>query len=360
MRKFSIALIVLLCCALPAYRSLGQGTAFNYQGQLNTTNGAANGNYDFQFALYAGSSGGSPTTPMVTNSAVAVANGFFTTAINFGFDAFTGSPSWLDIAVRTSGASSFTELTPRQQILPVPYAIYAASASNAVNAVYASTANNANSANSAVTASTASVANSLAANAIISGASIAAGSLIAADFAPGQIVTNLNGLTGGITLAVSNNLTLTTNGNTLTIGGGSDFLYAYLFGQSQSVTSSGAPSGIIPVSTITTNGWGWNKSFTAPVFYVPDTGFYLIHFDALPSTSYPAIGAYYSVGNGSYSALPGSLGSGSPLSHSFIAPLVAGDNLVFANTSGGTLQLLSNLSGANSATLFSVSIIRIN
>jgi hypothetical protein len=369
MRKLLLKLVLLFFFIL-SRSSLGQGTAFNYQGQLNTTTGAANGNYDFQFGLYAGSNGGSPTTPMVTNSAVAVLNGSFTTAINFGANVFTGATNWLDIAVRTNGNGGFTELTPRQQILPVPYAIYAANAGTAVSALTASNAAIANSANtattanyastagSATTAGTAGVANSVAPGAI-NGSSIAAGTLTAADLAPGQVVTNFNGLTGGINLVATNNLTVTTSGTNVIIGGGGDFLYAYLFAQSQNITGTGA-SGNIPVTTVTTNGWGWNGSYSSPVFTVPHTGFYLIHFEALPSSSYPAIGAYYNVGTGSYSPIPGSLGSSSPLSHSFITYLTAGDNLVIANATSGTLQLLTTLNGASSDTLFSVSITRIN
>ena len=118
----------------------------------------------------------------------------------------------------------------------------------------------------------------------------------------------------------------------------------------------GGTLSIIPVTNITTNGWAW-KGGSTPVFTVPATGFYLIHIDALPSTANPEIGAYTSVGTGSYSPVAGSLSSGSPISHSFVAYLLAGDNFVIANVSSSTLQFSTALSDA---TLFSVSIIRIN
>ena len=50
--------------------------------------------------------------------------------IDFGPGVFTGATNWLEIGVETNGASSFTTLTPRQQLTPTPYAIFAESASN--------------------------------------------------------------------------------------------------------------------------------------------------------------------------------------------------------------------------------------
>ena len=54
----------------------------------------------------------------MTNNAVVVTNGLFTTAIDFGAGVFTGSSNWLEIAVETNGNGSFTTLTSRQQLTP--------------------------------------------------------------------------------------------------------------------------------------------------------------------------------------------------------------------------------------------------
>lgn len=105
-----------------------QGTAFTYQGQLESTGGPANGNYDFLFILYAASIGGSQTGPIVTNLAVPVRNGLFVATLDFGSGIFAGASYWLDISVRTNGNGSFSELSPRQSLTPTPYAIYAESA----------------------------------------------------------------------------------------------------------------------------------------------------------------------------------------------------------------------------------------
>lgn len=89
---------------------LAQSTAFSYQGQLNRGGQPANGSYDVQFTLYATSMNGSPVAGLVTNLATTASNGFFTTTVDFGSGVFNGTQYWLDIAVRTNGASTFTEL----------------------------------------------------------------------------------------------------------------------------------------------------------------------------------------------------------------------------------------------------------
>jgi lysophospholipase L1-like esterase len=106
-----------------------QGTAFSYQGRLNDGNNPANGSYDFAFTLYATNISGPVVAGPVTNSATAVSNGLFVATVDFG-SAFPGGNNWLEIAARTNGAGSFVTLAPRQQVLPVPYALVAATASN--------------------------------------------------------------------------------------------------------------------------------------------------------------------------------------------------------------------------------------
>ena len=103
-----------------------QSTAFTYQGRLTDNGSPANGSYDLTATLFGLASGGSPVAGPVTNSAVTVSNGLFTTAIDFGADVFTLSGSnarLLEIAVRPAGAGTFTTLSPRQPITPVPYAL---------------------------------------------------------------------------------------------------------------------------------------------------------------------------------------------------------------------------------------------
>ena len=107
-----------------------QGTAFTYQGRLNVGTSPANGNYDLTFALYDTNSGGGIIAGPVTNSAIAVSNGLFTTMVDFGPGVFIGASNWLAIAVRTNGGGAFTVLSPWQQLTPTPYAINAQTAAS--------------------------------------------------------------------------------------------------------------------------------------------------------------------------------------------------------------------------------------
>ena len=104
---------------------LAQGTAFTYQGNLDSSNAPANGNYDLLFTLYSTNSGGDAIAGPITNSATFVTNGLFTTVIDFGTGVFNGNPRWLEIGVQTNGGTAFTTLTPRQQLTATPYAVLA-------------------------------------------------------------------------------------------------------------------------------------------------------------------------------------------------------------------------------------------
>ena len=85
--------------------SFAQGTAFTYQGRLNAAGSPATGLFDFQFALSNAPSGGSQLGVTVTNLAVGVTNGLFTTTLDFG-PVLAGQAAWLAISVRNNGAGS--------------------------------------------------------------------------------------------------------------------------------------------------------------------------------------------------------------------------------------------------------------
>ena len=114
-----------------AASAFAQGSAFTYQGRLNANGAPANGSYDVAFTLFATNVTGTAIATPVTNAAVSVSNGLFTTTVDFGA-AFTGASNWLEIAVSTNGANAFSTLTPRQQLTPVPYALVAANVSGQV------------------------------------------------------------------------------------------------------------------------------------------------------------------------------------------------------------------------------------
>ena len=79
-----LALTILCACNASLSTADAQGTAFTYQGQLSSGGSTANGFCDFQFALSNAPSGGSQIGGTVTNLAVEVSNGVFTTTVDFG------------------------------------------------------------------------------------------------------------------------------------------------------------------------------------------------------------------------------------------------------------------------------------
>ena len=124
-----LALAALAVFNLQPPTCFAQGTAFTYQGQLQNNGSPANGLYDFEFGLFNEPSGGSQVGSTVTEPAVGVTNGLFTTTIDFGA-VFAGNPTWLAISVRSNGVGSYIGLNPLQPLTPTPYAITAGSANN--------------------------------------------------------------------------------------------------------------------------------------------------------------------------------------------------------------------------------------
>jgi hypothetical protein len=189
----SLTLLALLAALTPQLAAGPLGTAFTYQGKLNNGSSPATGLYDFSFSAWDASSGGSAYGSTVALPAVAVSNGLFTVTLDFG-SIFNGTALWLDISVKTNAAASYTTLTPRQLLTPVPNAIYSSSAA------------------SAVSASSANVAGG-----------VTAGAVSAAGIASGQVVKSLNTLHDDVLLAPGANVTLTPSGQTLTLASPSDW-----------------------------------------------------------------------------------------------------------------------------------------
>jgi Chaperone of endosialidase len=127
--KLNLLTILLLVSAACGRFStaLAQGTAFTYQGRLNSSGSPVNGKYDLTFSLLDAGTNGNLIAGPLTNSAVVVSNSLFTTTLDFG-TSFPGASvvdRWLQIGVRTNGTGAFQPLTPRQEVTPTPYAITA-------------------------------------------------------------------------------------------------------------------------------------------------------------------------------------------------------------------------------------------
>lgn len=136
--KDSTAFMVMaLVILLGAHRVIAQTSSFTYQGRLTDGGSAATGNYDFQFALWDSSNGGAQIGTTLTLNAVAVSNGVFTVALDFGAASFNGANRFLEISARPIGGGAFTLLSPRQPVTAIPYAI------RSLNAAAADTATNA-------------------------------------------------------------------------------------------------------------------------------------------------------------------------------------------------------------------------
>lgn len=125
MNKRLVTLLAALGATVGA--AAASGTAFTYQGRLGAGGNPANGIYDLKFTLCNDATAGSTVGSPMTTNGVAVSNGLFTVAVDFG-SVFDGGPLWLEIGVRTNGAVAFTSVVPRQALTASPYALYALNA----------------------------------------------------------------------------------------------------------------------------------------------------------------------------------------------------------------------------------------
>ena len=168
--KEKLAIFIILALSAGASTLVAQTTAFNFSGRLSNVGLPANTRHDMRFTIYGSAAGADLISGPITVSSVAVRNGIFSCRLDFGEQVFNGSPRWLEIAVRPTGTSTFTNLSPRVELTSTPYAVRAKEAA------------------------------------------------IAASVTNGAVVKSLNNLRDNVTLAAGANVTLATNGNILTIG----------------------------------------------------------------------------------------------------------------------------------------------
>jgi hypothetical protein len=105
------------------------GSAFTYQGQLDTASGPATGSYDFEFRLFDALTGGTQVAtipPFVAKSDIAVTNGLFSVDLDFGSatGVFDGNARWLEVSAKLHSDVNFESLVPRQPLNPTPYALF--------------------------------------------------------------------------------------------------------------------------------------------------------------------------------------------------------------------------------------------
>ena len=122
--KLKLFAICHLLSAISFYAH-AQGTAFTYQGRLNTNGAPYSGSAEFQFTLWDAASGGNAVATNNPTSFIAtVDNGLFTVTLDFGISPFNGQPRFLQTEVRTV-IGPFATLTPRQPLTATPYALRA-------------------------------------------------------------------------------------------------------------------------------------------------------------------------------------------------------------------------------------------
>jgi hypothetical protein len=95
---------------------------FTYQGFLRVNGLPANGEFDFRFRLFDSATGTNQVGTTVIADDKQVRQGFYTVVLDFG-NVWTGGQRWLEIAIRPGNSTgSFTTLSPRVQLTPVPLA----------------------------------------------------------------------------------------------------------------------------------------------------------------------------------------------------------------------------------------------
>ncbi len=220
-----------LCLSMNGVRA--QGTAFTYQGRLNVSGAPASGTYDFRYRLALDPYGNNYFGSSVLASGQVISNGLFTASLDFGASAFNGGSYWLEVDVRTNGAGGYTALSPLQPVTPAPYAMFSGNSSNAVNAATAATA---------ATATYATTAGTVGANGV-NNVAILNNAVTSGKIGGGQVVKSLtvgaNTLYDNVTLAQGNNVTLTPNGQTVTIAAAGGQAVTSLNGLQGAVTLAG-------------------------------------------------------------------------------------------------------------------------
>jgi Chaperone of endosialidase len=131
---WSLCALVVLAVALLAPDARAQSTAFTFQGQLKSGAAPAQGLHDFRFRLFDDLTAGTQLGATQCADNVPVADGVFTTTIDFGVQFTTTGPRFIEIDVRPDAglgcgnSAGFTTLGPRQPVTAAPTATHARSA----------------------------------------------------------------------------------------------------------------------------------------------------------------------------------------------------------------------------------------
>jgi hypothetical protein len=253
-------LAVLACCllitaiCLPA---VAQSTSsFTYSGRLLDNGAPANGLYDMAFTLHSSETGnspvGNPSTVLVPD--VNVVQGLFTTVLDFGPDAFTGDPRWLEVSVGPTNVT-LTVLGPRPQVRTVPQSSFARTAGRSVTA---DTATNAVLSKRAEVADTAVVAT----NAVMASRAVVADTATNATFATkAQTAVTSDTATNAVVAQRARSLDAGTYSNALSFTSAANAFAGSGAGLT-SLDAAQLASGVVPDARLSTNVATLNSSPT--------------------------------------------------------------------------------------------------
>ena len=117
-----VTLLLLLNC--PGILAQTDDHSFAFEGTLTDAGSPADGSFDFNFALYddPNQGQGNQVGQTVSVTGIQVANGKFNVTLDFG-DVFDGRSFWVATEVKGPDDDRITRLSPRQRLMPVPYAL---------------------------------------------------------------------------------------------------------------------------------------------------------------------------------------------------------------------------------------------
>lgn len=118
--------LMLLAMLVAAPATAQVTTAFTYQGELEQSSSPADGEFDFQFALFDDALDGLRVAGPINAEDIFVDGGLFATEVDFGPNVFGMMDLWLEVRVREGDSEGeFTPLLPRQKLNPAPMAQHA-------------------------------------------------------------------------------------------------------------------------------------------------------------------------------------------------------------------------------------------
>ena len=124
--RFLLHMLTATALVLPAATAQAAEAPFIYQGRLVLPEGPATGVYDFVFSLHDDPVAGSQVGASISADGLAVKEGLFQAALDFGAETRDGSHRWLEVAVREGASTgSFPTLSPRAPLSRAPHTLYA-------------------------------------------------------------------------------------------------------------------------------------------------------------------------------------------------------------------------------------------